>query len=151
MKVLLVVSVLAMSLSSFAKSSNQKIAYCVFTERTDGKVKVQRFSDEEVEQTINMFHSIDSVEMSAKIRVEPGKLKKNSITHVTLKIKDTESKASSFAAGYTIPGQTLVGSVSPGENNYQASCGVIDDKFLEDNQKLGMTYILIKRELDKNN
>ena len=150
MKVLLVIAALGMSFSTFAKSSNQKIAYCFFTELKGGKVKVLRFADDKTERDIHFFHTIGTVNLKADITVAPGKMKKDKPSEVILDIDDSASQASSFATGFSIPGREVLTSLSLNGNIYEADCGVIDDKFLEENSVGSMKLILIKQEIDKN-
>ena len=146
MKMFMVISLFAISASAsafFNKSSNDLIAFCTVDNEKGGELVYQKFAKEKSEQDVSIHRLVGHLRLNARFIINTKYLDKK-LTFIDLDVADTTTKQKVRAQGLSIPGSSLSADIDQGETSAGASCELIDEKFLEENEFNNSAYLLLK-------
>lgn len=147
---LMVVTLLAISASAsafFNKSSNDLIAYCTVDDEKGGELVYRKFEKIKEEHDFTINQLAGHMRLSARFITRVSYLKDKKLTDIDVSVIDTRTQQSARAQGFSIPGSHVSASIDQGDKAAGASCGVIDEKFLEKHGEGVMVFQMLKHRI----
>lgn len=153
MKALLALCLLSASMSTFAQAANEKIAYCVAADTSSAKIRAVKYIGK-TDDFMTLTLPIGNATVEASFRDEPRKLKEDTETEIAVLLTDNDTKVSAYAVGLArrtgrgVVVELKLANNSSGYHGYNATCDVIDTKYMEEHSREGLIP-KIKRALEE--